>query len=44
MDKVVSATLQSIGADACHGEGSQGAVPIADFWADYDAQQAAEKK
>ena len=39
-----SATLQSIEADACPGEGSQGARPVAEFWAEYDAQQAAGKR
>ena len=39
-----STTLQSIEADACPGEGSQGARPVAEFWRAYDAQQAAGKK
>jgi serine/threonine protein kinase len=33
-----SATLQSIEADAYPGEGAQGARPVAEFWAAYDAQ------
>ena len=37
-----STTLQSIEAEACPGEGSQGARPVADFWPAYDAQQAAK--
>ena len=36
--------MQSIEADAHPGEGAQGARPVAEFWADYDAQQAAGKK
>ena len=39
-----SAILQSIEADACPGEASQGARPVADFWRAYDAWKAAQKK
>ena len=39
-----SATLQSIAAEACPGEGSQGARPVAEFWHAYDAHHAAGKK
>ena len=39
-----SATLQSIEAGACPGEGAQGARPVADFWRAYDAHHAAGKK
>jgi hypothetical protein len=34
------ATLQSIEADACPGEGAQGARPTAEFWRAYDAWKA----
>jgi hypothetical protein len=39
-----SATLQSIEADACPGEGSQGARPAAEFWRAYDAWKAQQPK
>ena len=39
-----SATLQSIAAAPYPGEASQGARPVAEFWAEFDAQQAAGKK
>ena len=39
-----SATLQSIEAGACPGEGSQGARPAADFWRAYDAWKAKQPK
>ena len=39
-----SATLQSIEADACPGEGSQGARPVAEFWRACDAWKAKQPK
>ena len=39
-----SKTLQTIDADAYPGEGAKGPRPIGEFWAAYDAQQAAGAK
>jgi hypothetical protein len=36
--------LQSIEADACPGEGSQDARPVAESWRAYDVRQDTVKK